>query len=346
MKTSQFFHFFYLSLILHLVFGCGAIFGQTTASASTPPPPTNTTMSRTTHSTTSGDDDINNWLKYCFVRTNSQCGRVYGWDEHYMFTPMIWNFLLENIDVSVTSASGQAATVSNIQFYLVDPIAEVTGNVYLTHIGFPYAVNNSWVSLLHNRVYYYITFEVEFCSGDGEITEDYDFDISLSGKYEDTSNSHSNDGEEGEGAGTVSEFENYTIPFTFTNNFTIASVIPSIEGTCDYYLEPPFGENGTDRTGINSFGTNLDVEWQADLYPNPSTSSSILSLHVEQEDEFRLEIYDLSGRLVESPGNQGRLTAGLHSFKLNLNNQAPGLYVVRVSTPTKTKTMKLLRTTE
>ncbi len=84
---------------------------------------------------------------------------------------------------------------------------------------------------------------------------------------------------------------------------------------------------GTARERIPGTHTPEISAW----YPNPSRTTTQLTITLDQPDHVRAELYDVLGRRVQVV-NVGPLTPGTrHLFKVNLGALSPGLYLCRIS---------------
>ncbi|MEQ9308001.1 MAG: T9SS type A sorting domain-containing protein [Balneolaceae bacterium] len=63
-------------------------------------------------------------------------------------------------------------------------------------------------------------------------------------------------------------------------------------------------------------------------YPNPFNPSTVLSFELPEAGKVRVDVYDISGRLVSVLTNQN-FQAGVHSLTLDASNLASGVYLVR-----------------
>lgn len=76
-------------------------------------------------------------------------------------------------------------------------------------------------------------------------------------------------------------------------------------------------------------------------YPNPFNSTVNLSLDVLREQTVTLEVFDITGRLVETL-HSGKLTAGSHKFFWTANRVSSGMYFVRARTTDLKQTVKIV----
>ena len=65
-------------------------------------------------------------------------------------------------------------------------------------------------------------------------------------------------------------------------------------------------------------------------FPNPFSVSSIITFELPQAGHVRLDVYDISGRLVET-AYSGMTAAGEHSVQLDGSSLAAGVYLVRLA---------------
>ncbi|MFN5386241.1 MAG: T9SS type A sorting domain-containing protein [Bacteroidota bacterium] len=71
------------------------------------------------------------------------------------------------------------------------------------------------------------------------------------------------------------------------------------------------------------------------LFPNPSMGELNLILDLSDEEKVQIEVYDLSGRNVQTL-NMGRLTSGKHYLKLDTSEYRQGVYLIKSFTEKKT----------
>ncbi|MCC6475507.1 T9SS type A sorting domain-containing protein [bacterium] len=98
-------------------------------------------------------------------------------------------------------------------------------------------------------------------------------------------------------------------------------------------------ESGTTTGSTWTFSTPLDAAAHEFVvrdfrvsapYPNPFNSTVSIALELPQTAQTRVEIFDLSGRLVTTLLD-GSLSAGTHDLQWNAKGQSAGLYFFRVS---------------
>ncbi|MFH0765773.1 MAG: carboxypeptidase regulatory-like domain-containing protein [Calditrichota bacterium] len=79
------------------------------------------------------------------------------------------------------------------------------------------------------------------------------------------------------------------------------------------------------------------------VYPNPFNSTATVEFGLDQETEVQVDLYDLSGRMVETLLS-GRLSAGTHRAAISAEGLASGLYLVRLSTEGRQSLQKVMLT--
>tara|TARA_R110002126_G_scaffold280378_3_gene427843 strand:- start:1400 stop:3787 length:2388 start_codon:yes stop_codon:yes gene_type:complete len=75
-------------------------------------------------------------------------------------------------------------------------------------------------------------------------------------------------------------------------------------------------------------------------YPNPFNPSTVLSFDLPETGAVRVEVYNITGRLVSVLSNQ-RYEAGSHSLQFNADGLASGVYLVRANLAGNLKSQKV-----
>ncbi len=78
----------------------------------------------------------------------------------------------------------------------------------------------------------------------------------------------------------------------------------------------------------NVIESNPNV-FEANAYPNPTTSDATLALEIKEEGQFEINLFDMSGRLVRSIYS-GALVAGRQNFAVELAQEESGMYILKV----------------
>ena len=78
-----------------------------------------------------------------------------------------------------------------------------------------------------------------------------------------------------------------------------------------------------------------------ELYPNPATTQVNVKLNLENRSDIKVNIRDLSGKLVKVVSLNG-LEAGTEEIALPVNNLKTGNYLVTVINGQEVKTGKLI----
>ncbi len=77
------------------------------------------------------------------------------------------------------------------------------------------------------------------------------------------------------------------------------------------------------------------------VYPNPSQTKTKVEFSIDSESLVTIDIIDLSGKRVRTLA-QGKRKSGFHSPVFSLDNLAAGNYILRLTTPSKVETTKIL----
>jgi hypothetical protein len=76
------------------------------------------------------------------------------------------------------------------------------------------------------------------------------------------------------------------------------------------------------------------------VYPNPTKGSFTIGLTVEDMTEARIEIADVTGRMIYQTTE--RLSSGENSVPVELKNVSSGIYSLRISQGGQTQLLKLV----
>ncbi len=73
-------------------------------------------------------------------------------------------------------------------------------------------------------------------------------------------------------------------------------------------------------------------ETKLKTFPNPAADELFVQYHLDNPGEVSFTLYDLQGRRVRSLPSQ-RMPQGMHTTSINLSGLAPGIYLLRMTTP-------------
>jgi hypothetical protein len=136
-----------------------------------------------------------------------------------------------------------------------------------------------------------------------------------------------------------------TITYTYDNSTTNYDMTQCeiVAFVRDASNEEIVSGNGA-SVGSSSFGIQdkLNSIQSVAVYPNPVSASSVLQVGLDNSSNVSFEITDISGRVVMQE-NAGMLSAGLHSFNLNMEAFEKGLYLINVHNETSTYTLKIVK---
>ena len=94
-------------------------------------------------------------------------------------------------------------------------------------------------------------------------------------------------------------------------------------------------------TGVNFIKNNIQNALQMQIYPNPSTSETYISVDIPASSQVDLGIYNITGEKIMTLANSS-FTSGTYLFKLD-KNLAEGYYLCRLATPNSTITKKIIK---
>ncbi len=88
------------------------------------------------------------------------------------------------------------------------------------------------------------------------------------------------------------------------------------------------GDSDSPRESKNSLGDNIAID--INLFPNPTYNEATISFDVVKRGKATVEVFDLSGRLVDTPLNE-TVAPGYNSTTVNLENESTGLFIVKIT---------------
>lgn len=94
---------------------------------------------------------------------------------------------------------------------------------------------------------------------------------------------------------------------------------------------------GINENELNGYSYKL-----AQNYPNPFNPTTLISFSVPQESIVELNIYDISGRLVQNLINNVKYSQGIHSVSFDGSSLASGMYYYRLKTNDYISTRKMV----
>lgn len=77
------------------------------------------------------------------------------------------------------------------------------------------------------------------------------------------------------------------------------------------------------------------------IYPNPATDQIQMALSAVKSEDLVIQIVDVNGKLVSTSGKT--LHPGKNQFRMDVNTLVHGVYFIRLTTPTTTHVVKLIK---
>jgi hypothetical protein len=162
---------------------------------------------------------------------------------------------------------------------------------------------------------------------------------------------------------TGSEVDNYKFQIErsvgLQGNFEIIAEIPSSNGvgTTEYSYQDANVQAGNTYsyriTDVSIYGyptvhsnNIVEVALAGDFaleqnHPNPFNPTTSIRFSVPTTGQTRLDVYDMSGRLVTTLVN-GQMTAGSHQATWNATNMPSGMYIYRLTAGNQTASGKMM----
>lgn len=85
---------------------------------------------------------------------------------------------------------------------------------------------------------------------------------------------------------------------------------------------------------------SLPSTFELGAYPNPFNPSTTVSVSLGQAEALKIDVFNAMGQRMVTVGEQ-RLTAGTHQVQIEASNWPSGLYLIRASTPTRSRVIKV-----
>ncbi len=87
---------------------------------------------------------------------------------------------------------------------------------------------------------------------------------------------------------------------------------------------------------------NAAVDFNVSLFPNPAVETASVRLNLDSDSQVRVAIYNTLGAKVADVINSN-LSAGSHTFKVNVANLSEGLYLLKVNAGDRSVTEKIIK---
>ncbi len=86
------------------------------------------------------------------------------------------------------------------------------------------------------------------------------------------------------------------------------------------------------------------MQLEVRVSPNPSSGQITLSYNLENKMAVRIELFDITGKMVKTLSNQGRQYAGKYNVSYNISDLPNGIYMATLSTDDNKVTTKVILT--
>lgn len=123
--------------------------------------------------------------------------------------------------------------------------------------------------------------------------------------------------------------------------YTFRDAVP-VSGKVFYRLEVKHQNGSRSFSAVLALQAGAAGQWQVTALPNPFTRSVQLQYQLPATEKVSWKLSDATGRMVLA-GNAGTQPAGSHTQVLQLDNLAPGLYLLQVEAGTHRQTLRLMR---
>lgn len=111
---------------------------------------------------------------------------------------------------------------------------------------------------------------------------------------------------------------------------------------CYIELNHTFPYCDSSSVGIQGNELNVNSYNLGQNYPNPFNPTTYISFAVPEESVVELNIFDVSGRLVQNLVNNVKYAQGVYSVKFDGSNLPSGMYYYRLKTKDFISTRKMV----
>lgn len=99
-------------------------------------------------------------------------------------------------------------------------------------------------------------------------------------------------------------------------------------------------EEGVPEDSYDENGALVPKEFDALAYPNPTRDASTIKFEVPTETEAVIQVFSMNGNLIYS-FDRNLYRHGTHELTLNLMDQAPGMYLVKIMSEEYQETIRI-----
>lgn len=122
--------------------------------------------------------------------------------------------------------------------------------------------------------------------------------------------------------------------------------LDSVYGNCDKYIPQYSDSTDTDSGSVNDSSSTVssvnnysEINFSSQLFPNPSSINSNLIIHSLKDENVKIEVADLSGKIIYSATE--KLIRGNNSVQINSTELDNGFYLLTIQNSIRFETMKL-----
>lgn len=127
----------------------------------------------------------------------------------------------------------------------------------------------------------------------------------------------------------INDGETITVAFAMLGGDNFEDLAASADSAAVQYLREPEIVEPEDTTGTSISDLNILIK-NVQIAPNPTNSISYISFSLKNNQNVKIEVVDLDGKLILE-NNYPNLLKGTHQFPLNAQNLKSGSYLVKIS---------------
>lgn len=111
------------------------------------------------------------------------------------------------------------------------------------------------------------------------------------------------------------------------------------------YLDVPTMGEFLELFGVPLDYTNVSypLDPMVNIFPNPTHQNLNIVCTIPEKDNFILSLFDIKGNRVKTI-HEAQKAKGIYTYQIDLSDQQPGIYILKLQTPQQNYTHKIIRT--
>jgi hypothetical protein len=132
----------------------------------------------------------------------------------------------------------------------------------------------------------------------------------------------------------------------FSNNWNGTKTIAQVLSTGKFNVRSSAPQTTTapkTESVVNDADIFTGIETKFTSYPNPFTNQATIAFAFDKDEDYSLEVYDMKGQLIKKLQTDKAKASSLVQVNLKADNLAAGVYLVKLSTTTGVRQLRIVR---